>query len=82
MMSHRVMIDIERADLGNDEMKFATYWQSYRNGMVFHALASFGTFRWDNFRQWLQKIAENDDFAREALVLFQDHPAITDLPLA
>ena len=74
MMPHRIMIDFEKADLKNDVMWLEQHWKAYRNGMVFHALMSFGTFEWVNFRQWLQYISANDDMAKKTLDLFQEHP--------
>ena len=35
--------------------------------MVFHGLASFGTFQWENFLNWLVGKSENDTAAKEAL---------------
>ena len=75
MMSLQVQIDFEEAEFLGDEVWFANNWNSYKHGLVYHGLASFGTFFWTNFRYWLNKISERDDSAREALDLFKNHQA-------
>lgn len=49
------------------------HWRSYRNGMVFNALMSLGVFDWDIFCKWLHEISLNDDSAKKALDLLQEH---------
>ena len=75
MMSLQVQIDFEEAEFLGDEVWFANNWNSYKHGLVYHGLASFGTFFWTNFRYWLNKISERDDSAGEALHLFKNHQA-------
>ena len=75
MISLQVQIDFEEAEFLGDEVWFANNWNSYKHGLVYHGLASFGTFFWTNFRYWLNKISERDDSAREALDLFKNHQA-------
>ena len=74
MMPHKIQIEFEKADLKNDEDWFVNHWDSYKFGMVYHALASFGAFFWTHFRHWLNKISEKDDSAKETLDLFRRHP--------
>ena len=75
MISLQVQVDFEEAEFLGDECWFANNWDSYKHGLVFHGLASFGTFFWTNFRYWLNKISDRDDSAREALNLFNNHQA-------
>ena len=79
MMSLQVQIDFEEAEFLGDEVWFANNWNSYKHGLVYHGLASFGTFFWTNFRYWLNKISERDDSAREALDLFNTHHAFNEV---
>ena len=74
-MSHEVQIDFENADLENNFEWMKSNWDSFKKGMVFHALASFGTFQWESFFQWLKENANHDGAAKEALELFKKHPA-------
>ena len=75
MISFQIQIDFEEAEFLGDEEWFANNWDSYKNGLVYHGLASFGTFFWTNFRHWLNKISDKDGSAREALDLFNNHQA-------
>ena len=75
LIPFKVQIEFERADLGYDDLWFERNWSCYKNGMVYHALATFPIFQWTNFCNWLEKIAVNDHSAREAIILFQNHPS-------
>ena len=74
LMPWRIMINLERADLTNDVIWFKEHWKAYKNGMVFHALASLGIFEWHNLCKWIQEISVNDDSANKALDLLHKHP--------
>ena len=73
MISLQVQFHFEEAEVLGDEVWFANNWNSYKHGLVYHGLASFGFFFWTNFRFWLNKISDRDDSAREALDLFKNH---------
>ena len=74
MMSFEIQIDFEKADLNNDQQWMEKHWLSHKKGMVYHALASYGIFMWNNFREWLKIIATIDNSAKRALELFNKHP--------
>ena len=78
LMSQAQTLDFENADLRADEKWMTDNWDSFKKGMVFHALASFRTFGWKSFLQWLQRTAIHDGSAKEALQLFKNHPAFVE----
>ena len=78
LMSQTQTLDFENADLCADEKWMSDNWVSFKKGMVFHALASFGAFGWKSFLQWLKRIAIHDESAKEALQLFKNHPAFVE----
>ena len=79
LLPSEVQIDFEKADLLGNEEFFSKNWSSYKYGLVYHALASFGTLFWTKFRHWLKKMSDTDKSARDALDLFNDHPAFNQV---
>ena len=78
LMPMNIQIDFENADLQDNKDWFRKHWETFRNGMVFHSLNSFGTFDWRNFCQWLEEIAVHDKSAEEAMNLFKNHQAYVE----
>ena len=78
LLPFELQIEFENADLQADNEWFVNHWEKNKEGLIFHALASFGAFQWKNFRGWLLTITLSDNSSKEALRLFRNHPAFDD----
>ena len=72
---HEQQMGFEKADLHEDATWLDENYDTWHEKMNTHALASFGTFEWVFYRQWLQQ-NQTRPGAREALDNFERHPAM------